>query len=132
MTNGFAQVAQVLIALPIHKCFVVDLSDEQRITVLRLRELTTQQKEEKAIPPSELDPEQRLSAMISKYGKKKGRMIADGRVWPTISLEMARDSWGEPEDIHKSTTHRGSTEKWVYTDNRYLFFKNGSLESWKQ
>ena len=81
--------------------------------------------------PAQIDPEERLEAMISKYGKKKGKMIADGKVWPTISFQMAKDSWGAPEDVHRATTHSGTTEKWIYSDKRYLFFKNGYLQSWQ-
>ena len=69
------------------------------------------QEEQKDIQPTKDDPKERLSEMISKYGKKKGAMIANGRVWPTISFDMARDSWGEPDKIQKSTTHGGTTEK---------------------
>jgi hypothetical protein len=43
---------------------------------------------------SQVDPEDRLEAMISKYGKNKGKLIAGGKVWPTISFDMAKDSWG--------------------------------------
>ncbi len=81
---------------------------------------------------SQVDPEDRLEAMISKYGKNKGKLIAGGKVWPTISFDMAKDSWGEPNSIQKSTLSTGSTEKWSYTDSRYLYFKNGSLESWRE
>jgi hypothetical protein len=81
---------------------------------------------------SQVDPEDRLEAMISKYGKNKGKLIAGSKVWPTISFEMAKDSWGEPNNIQKSTLSTGSTEKWSYTENRYLYFKNGRLESWKE
>ena len=81
---------------------------------------------------SKVNPENRMEAMISKYGKNKGKLIAGGKVWPTISHEMANDSWGDPASIQKSDLSTGSTEKWSYSDNRYLYFKNGRLESWKE
>ena len=81
---------------------------------------------------SKVNPENRMEAMISKYGKNKGKLIAGGKVWPTISHEMAKDSWGDPASIQKSDLSTGSTEKWSYSDNRYLYFKNGRLESWKE
>ena len=81
---------------------------------------------------SQVNGEDRLQAMISKYGKNKGKLIANGRVWISISYEMARDSWGKPTDIQKTTVSSGTTEKWLYPDNRYLYFKNGRLESWKE
>lgn len=77
-------------------------------------------------------PEDKLEAMISKYGKNKGKLIATGKVWVSISPEMAIDSWGEPEKVQKSEVSSGLTEKWSYSDGRYLFFKNGRLESWKE
>ena len=81
---------------------------------------------------SQVDPEERLDAMISKYGKNKGKMIASGRVWATISYEMARDSWGEPAQIQKTSLSNGDTQKWTYSDSRYLYFRNGRLESWRE
>jgi len=81
---------------------------------------------------TQVNPEDRLEAMISKYGKNKGKLIASGKVWGSISFEMARDSWGEPDDIQRSEVSSGSTEKWMYPDGKYLFFKNGRLESWKE
>jgi hypothetical protein len=81
---------------------------------------------------SQTDPEQRIEAMISKYGKNKGRMIAQGKVWPTISCEMAKDSWGAPSTIQKSQLSSGEAQKWTYPDNKYLYFKHGRLESWSE
>ena len=81
---------------------------------------------------SQVSPEEKIEAMISKYGKNKGKLIANGKVWPTISYDMARDSWGEPEGIQKSTLSSGDTQKWSYSDSKYLYFKNGRLENWKE
>ena len=81
---------------------------------------------------TQVDPKAKAEAMITKYGKNKGRMIAAGSVWSSISFEMAIDSWGEPSSIQKSVVSSGETQKWIYPDNKYLFFKNGRLESWKQ
>ncbi len=77
-------------------------------------------------------PEDRLQAMISKYGKNKGKLIAEGKVWMSISYEMAIDSWGEPIDIQKSIVTSGTTQKWIYPEEKYLFFKNDRLQSWKE
>lgn len=76
--------------------------------------------------------ENKLEAMISKYGKNKGKLIANGKVWVSISAEMALDSWGKPEKIQKSEVSSGLAEKWSYSDGRYLFFKNKRLESWNE
>ena len=76
-------------------------------------------------------PEDRLAVMIAKYGKNKGKMIADGKVWPSIDYQMAIDSWGEPIDKKTTEISGGTTEKWNYPNGHYLFFKNGRLETWK-
>jgi hypothetical protein len=79
-----------------------------------------------------LSPEERLTMLIDKYGKKKGPMIADGRVWPTISQDMALDSWGEPDSKRKSEGTLGVTETWYYPGGRYIFFENGRVSSWQE
>ena len=76
-------------------------------------------------------PEDRLAEMKAKYGKNKGKMIADHKVWSSIDFQMAIDSWGEPLEKKKTETHNATTERWNYPNGRYLFFKNGRLETWK-
>jgi type VI protein secretion system component VasA len=76
-------------------------------------------------------PEDRLAEMKAKYGKNKGKMIADGKVWSSIDYQMAIDSWGEPIDKKTTETSSGTTERWNYPNGHYLFFKNGRLETWK-
>lgn len=78
------------------------------------------------------DPEERLQVLVEKYGKNKGKLIAQGKVWQSISYEMAIDSWGKPTEIKKTETQSGETQKWIYPNNKYLYFKNGRLESWKE
>jgi hypothetical protein len=79
----------------------------------------------------EFNAEDKLSAMIEKYGKKKGPMIADGRVWVGVSPEMAIDSWGKPSSKKKSEGSWGVNETWYYPDGKYIFFENGRLSKWK-
>ena len=80
----------------------------------------------------ELSPEERLAMLIEKYGKKKGPMIADGRVWTSISQEMALDSWGEPESRKKSEGSWGVNETWYYPEGKYIYFENGRLSNWRE
>ena len=40
-------------------------------------------------------------------------------------------SWGKPDDIHKTVDSWGTHEKWEYSGEQYLYFKNGKLFSWK-
>jgi hypothetical protein len=77
-------------------------------------------------------PEDRFAEMKAKYGKNKGKMIADGKVWPSIDYQMAIDSWGEPIEKKITEISNGTTERWNYPNGRYLFFKNGRLETWKE
>jgi len=79
----------------------------------------------------DFDKEERLEALIKKYGKKKGPMIADGRVWVGVSPEMAMDSWGEPDSKKKSEGSWGVNETWYYPEGKYIFFENGRLSKWK-
>jgi len=79
----------------------------------------------------EFNAEEMLEAMIEKYGKKKGPMIADGRVWVGVSPEMALDSWGNPDSKKKSEGSWGVNETWYYPDGKYIFFENGRLSKWK-
>ena len=79
----------------------------------------------------EFNAEDKLEAMIEKYGKKKGPMIADGRVWVGVSPQMALDSWGNPDSKKKSEGSWGVNETWYYPDGKYIFFENGRLSKWK-
>lgn len=108
-----------------------DLVREREVIIKNIDSLENRLEEIEALLTA-IGPENRLEAMISKYGKNKGKMIADGKVWTSISFEMAIDSWGEPEQVQKSKLSSGITEKWSYPDGKYLFFKNGRLQSWKE
>jgi hypothetical protein len=79
-----------------------------------------------------MSPEARLQLMVEKYGKRKGPMIAEGRVWTGVSQEMALDSWGEPENKKRSEGTWGVNETWYYPEGKYIFFENGRLSDWKQ
>lgn len=79
----------------------------------------------------EFNAEEKLETMIEKYGKKKGPMIADGRVWVGVSPEMALDSWGNPDSKKKSEGSWGVNETWYYPGGKYIFFENGRLSNWK-
>ena len=70
---------------------------------------------------SQVSPEEKVEAMISKYGKNKGKLIANGKVWPTISYYMARDSWGEPERVDKNVEAWGTFTQWFYGDVTFFF-----------
>ena len=108
-----------------------DQLTQERAIIVEMIDSLGKRLEQIDVQLSKVNNEDRLGAMIAKYGKNKGKLIANGKVWMSISFEMARDSWGDPEEIQRTTVSSGNTEKWTYPDNRYLFFKNGRLESWK-
>lgn len=70
----------------------------------------------------------RESAMIRKYGKYNGRLIAQGKVAIGFTKQMCREAWGEPKTIHTTTTRYGVNEQWVYPGG-YLYFENGKLRT---
>ena len=76
-------------------------------------------------------PEERLAEMKARYGKNKGKMIAEHKVWASIDYQMAIDSWGPPLEKKVTETSGVTTERWNYPNGRYLFFKNGRLETWR-
>jgi hypothetical protein len=76
--------------------------------------------------------EERVQQMIEKYGKNKGRLVAAGKVWTSISPEMALDAWGEPLKKQKTELNNLITERWTYPDGRFLYFENGLLHSWRE
>ena len=126
----------LLIAIPIVGNAQQDVQDNERISkerakiILMIDSLNTRLGEIDKILNVQ-SPEERLAAMIAKYGKNKGKMIADGKVWPSIDYQMAIDSWGEPLDKKTTETNNVTSERWNYPNGRYLYFKNGRLETWK-
>lgn len=69
----------------------------------------------------------RKSNLITKYGQEDGNRIFKGKAWIGMSSEMARESWGSPEDINKTINAYGVKEQWVYGSGSYLYFENGKL-----
>jgi len=54
--------------------------------------------------------------------------ISSGRTVFGMTKNMVRASVGSPNDINITSGSWGTNEQWVY-DNKYLYFKNGVLES---
>ena len=80
--------------------------------------LTTMQKE-------------KFERLVPKYGKATAKMMVEGKVRIGWSKQMCRESWGEPDDINRTTGSWGTHEQWVYGDIYcdYLYFENGVLTS---
>lgn len=125
-------ITVILLLVPIYvNAQTVKQLSEERVAILQLIDSLEKRLNEIDIVLTKVNPEDRLESMISKYGKNKGKLIASGKVWASISPQMAIDSWGEPDKIQKTDLSNGTTEKWTYPEGKYLFFKNGRLESWK-
>lgn len=41
--------------------------------------------------------------------------------------EVLTEGWGRPEDVNRTTTANGTSEQWVYSGYRYLYFEDGIL-----
>ena len=39
--------------------------------------------------------------------------------------EVRESTWGNPSHINKTTTANGTSEQWVYSDNKYIYIENG-------
>ena len=66
--------------------------------------------------------------MIAKYGKYWGKLVADGQLEIGMTKQMCRDSWGEPENINRTSTRYGNHEQWVYS-TIYVYFDNGKISA---
>lgn len=54
--------------------------------------------------------------------------VANNMSDPYIGMttdEVLQSTWGVPEDINKTTYSWGTTEQWVYSGYRYIYFENG-------
>ena len=57
------------------------------------------------------------------------RLISNGQVVIGMTRAQAMSAWGTPKDINTTTTRYGTTEQWVYSSGKYLYFDNGVLTS---
>jgi hypothetical protein len=64
--------------------------------------------------------------------------IIKGEVFIGMTTEQALFSWGKPDKIEEREGSWGTIEKWLYGIDsqgeafRYLHFKNGRLDDWKE
>lgn len=65
-----------------------------------------------------------------KHQNKYYPELDPSRIPPRIGMTAEAallSTWGEPNDINKTTTENGTSEQWVYNDNKYLYFEDGEL-----
>jgi regulator of replication initiation timing len=72
----------------------------------------------------------RKSSLIKKYGELIGKQIIEKKIWIGMTYEMARESWGKPQEINRTVTALINHEQWVY-GSTYLYFENGILTSYQ-
>jgi len=65
--------------------------------------------------------------IIKKYGAQNAKLIFEGKVKIGFTKQMCIKSWGEPEEINKTSGSYGVHEQWVYGTGSYLYFENGIL-----
>ncbi|MGD8454265.1 MAG: hypothetical protein PVJ57_20830 [Phycisphaerae bacterium] len=63
------------------------------------------------------------------YDERTWSAIQKGSVFIGMTPEQARLSWGDPKDVHRTTTAEGRREQWVYGLGTYLYFVNGRLDA---
>ncbi len=63
--------------------------------------------------------------------------IINGEIFKGMTTQQALFSWGRPDQMDQKEGSWGTIEKWLYgvdsqgNSYRYLHFKNGRLEDWK-
>ncbi len=63
--------------------------------------------------------------------------IINEKIFKGMTTDMAIFSWGQPDEIEQREGSWGSVEKWMYGITsqgegfKYLHFKNGRLDDWK-
>ena len=65
--------------------------------------------------------------LTKRFGAQTAQKILNGKAWIGMTAEMARESWGSPTDINRTTTAAGTREQWVYGPTTYLYFDKGLL-----
>jgi len=63
----------------------------------------------------------RKNQLISKYGKEIGTLIIENKIKIGMTKQMAKLSWGEPDQIHKDVFATHEHEQWVYGNGNYLY-----------
>jgi hypothetical protein len=51
---------------------------------------------------------------------------------PAIGMttdEVKNSTWGSPEKINKTTMSNGTSEQWVYSIDKYIYFENGKVSA---
>lgn len=66
---------------------------------------------------------------IQKFGQENFTTILKKKVKIGMTKEMCKLSWGEPENVNKTTIQGKQTEQWVYGNGNYLYFDGNVLKT---
>lgn len=69
--------------------------------------------------------------LLSVFPAKIRKDIQNHKIWLGMTAEMAKLSWGKPEQINRDVGPWGVHEQWVYGNDQYLYFENDVLTSWQ-
>lgn len=74
-----------------------------------------------------IENEERKISLREKYGNETAEHILNRKVKIGWTKEMCIESWGKPYDINRTTRVNGTSEQWVYSMKKYLYFDNNTL-----
>lgn len=64
-----------------------------------------------------------------KEEQERQKRLSQGKIWVGATAEEARQAWGAPKDIYRTTTAAGTYEQWFYGGNNYIYIRNGYVEA---
>lgn len=67
----------------------------------------------------EIQEQRRTNSRVNAYLSKENPKIGMSKE------EVLNSRWGEPEDINRTITEYGTSEQWVYSGYRYIYFDDG-------
>jgi hypothetical protein len=71
--------------------------------------------------------EKHKTECISKFGQRKGALVAQNKIEVGMTEEMCQTAWGMPWDISKTKTSTTTKELWFYNWKYNLYFENKVL-----
>lgn len=75
--------------------------------------------------------DEKISRLTKKYGKKDAMMIAANKIWKGMTIEMLRESWGEPDSKHEDSFSYGTFTQLKYGEIEF-FFRDNKLIDWEE
>jgi hypothetical protein len=103
---------------------------KEKVGYISLSSLNNNAKIESIIYNNLAKANPKLARLTKRYGANNAKRIMKGEYWIGMTDEMARASFGYPDDINKSSGSWGIHEQWIYSKKDiYLYFENGKLTS---